>query len=540
MSSEYDVADECMRDESLDKKELADQNEPFDNNPPKDPDVDQRVAKARAAARPNKLGVAPVSRLLLEYAPPSILATCITALYNIVDTVFIGQYVGEAGVAATTVAMPVMIVLSAFGMWAGVGGNAAAAIRLGENRLNEANHFLSATLTILVVMASMTAALGMVFLDPLLSICGVTPENYQYSHDFVATMLIGFVFMGPGLGLNNFIRTNGAPRVALYTMLIGGIVNIALNVVFVALLGWGVRGSAMATAIGQAASTFLIIAYFLKRRETGMQIYAHLLKPTRTIVKTVFALGAASFSLQMAMAVISTVLNYQITVYGPLDPLGTNAGMAAIGTMNKIVSLFIMPVVGVSVALQPILGFNYGAHNFLRLKRAWLMAWGFATAMMLCFWLIVQINPEPLVRLFGLEDYLVEFSVHALHSYMIFMPIIPIQILGASYFQSTGQPMKATFLSLTRQVTLLLPLLLFLPWFLPKHFDLTPLHSIVYTTPTADALSICLVGAFLFKEFRKLASLQRQEGMASIEDEVNRMYQRAQDAAERKVRYVKS
>lgn len=528
MASEYNVDDVRMRKDELEVKHS-------DNV-----QIEQRVQEARAAARPNKLGVAPISKLLLEYAPPSILATCITALYNIVDTAFIGQYVGKEGIAATTVAMPIMIILSAFGMWAGVGGNAAAAIRLGENRIKDANHFLSSTLTILFVMSIVTATVGMILLDPLLSICGVTADSYVHSRDFVATMLIGFVLMGPGLGLNNFIRTNGAPRVALYTMLSGGVVNVVLNVLFVVVFGWGVRGSAMATAIGQATSTVLIIAYFVKRRETGMQLYVHLLKPTKYIVKTVFMLGAASFSLQVAMALISTVLNYQINYYGPLDPLGATAGMAAIGTMNKIVSLFIMPVVGVSVALQPILGFNYGAHNYLRLKRAWLMAWGFATSMMLCFWLFVQINPEPLVRLFGLDDNLVDFSVHALHSYMIFMPIIPIQILGASYFQSTGQPMKATFLSLTRQVILLLPLLLFLPWFLPQHFDLTPLHSIVYTTPTADALSICLVGAFLFREFRRLAVLQKEEGMASIEDEVKRMYVRAQDAAERKVRYVKS
>ncbi len=473
--------------------------------------------------QPNRLGVSPVGKLLTEYAFPSILATCVGSLYNVIDTIFIGHYVGDLGIAATTVILPGMLLLGAFSMWLGAGGNAAAAIKLGEGRSIEANRYLSNTFSLLMLIALVVTVIGMIFIKPILYFCGATPENYDYSYQFMMVLLAGFVLQAPGLGLNNFIRTDGKPLIALFTMLTGCVVNILLNVVFVAWMGWGVFGSALATVIGQAATSFFVVGYFCSRH-ASMRLRRSLLRLSRPLVLSICGLGGATFALQAASAAISLFLNAQIAIFGAVDPLGVDGGLATLGTVNKIVMLFIMPIIGMSIAMQPLVGFNYGAHNYHRVRHACFVTLGFSIALTSVFWLYCHINPEPVVRLFGLPDQYIEFSVKALKTFTIFMPIIPIQVIGANYFQSTGQPLKAAVLSLTRQIILLLPLLYILPRVLPNLLGISPLSSIVFVTPMADSISATVVLFFLVRELKRLKVYAHNEGMKSEQEEVARMY----------------
>lgn len=455
--------------------------------------------------RKSNLGEASLALLILRYTPPAIISVSVAALYNLVDTIFIGRYVGELAVAASTVALPIMLLTNSIAMWIGAGGTANGALRLGEGRQEETERFLGSNLFLLVGASILVTLLGQLFLDPMLSLCGVTDVNYPYSKAFISVFLWGSLGQFIGIGMNNFIRVDGAPNVALFTILSGGILNIVLNIVFVAYLGWGVSGSALATVCGQSLSSALVLLYFISPWSM-LKLKLHAITANMRIIKATLQLGLASFAIQLAASIVNIFVNAQITRWGALDPLGIDGGLATIGAAVKIAVLFVMPIVGISIAIQPILGFNYGARKFRRVERTFLIAWASASLVVLIFWIIIQLKAELFIGFFKMPDEWSTFAASALRRVMMFMPLIPIQVLGSNYFQSTGQPLKSTFLSLTRQLILFLPLIFIIPRMLQPYLGISPLASIVLATPLADACSVCIVAYFLVQEFKSLRS----------------------------------
>lgn len=460
--------------------------------------------------RKSNLGEASIARLILQYAPPAIISVSIAALYNLVDTIFIGQYVGELAVAATTVALPIMLLMNSIAMWIGAGGTANGALRLGEGRPDETERFLGSNLFLLICAALVVAIAGHIFLDPMLQLCGVTELNYPYSKAFISVLLWGAIGQFIGIGMNNFIRIDGAPNVALFTILLGGLLNIALNFVFVGRLGWGVSGSALATVCGQALTSILVLTYFLSSWAM-IKLKKCNITANKRIIKATLQLGLASFAIQLAASVVGIFVNAQIVHWGSLDPIGVDGGLATIGAAVKIATLFVMPIGGVAIAIQPILGFNYGAGKFHRVEKTFLIAWSFATLAITVFWIIIQFKAEVFIAFFKMPDEWSKFASSALRHVMMFMPLIPIQMLGSNYFQSTGQPLKSTFLSLTRQLILFLPLIFIIPNILQPYLGVSPLASIVLATPLSDLFSVCIVAYFLVQEFKRLRALSKAE-----------------------------
>ena len=452
-----------------------------------------------------RMGTAPIGRLMLEFSIPAVAAVVLNALYNVIDSIFLGQAMGEIGLAATTVAMPIMTIVNAFAILAGNGGNSLAAILLGEGRKGDAERALGNSVTVMFVVAVAAAIYATFWIDPLLVLVGATDTTLPYARTFVQIIVYGMMICNISFGINNFIRTAGAPNLALWTTIAGTVVCVILNYAFVLVLGWGVVGSASATLIGQAVTAAIVMWYFMSARSSApFKFYWKNLRIDPQICKRLIQLGLAPFGLQAALAITQVVSNMVLASLGAADPIGTDGALASIGVVAKITGIVFFPAMGIAIAAQPILGFNTGARKYRRVLRTLYVALGSATAILVTLFVLIHIFPEQLIALFGVDQSLMSFSVWALIVQTALIPLISVQVIGSNYFQATGQPLKSAFLSLTRQLIFLLPLYITAPMFMPHVIPgLTPLEGFCFAFPIADTLSIILCAILLVIEIRK-------------------------------------
>lgn len=465
----------------------------------------------RKALSTDRLGKGSVLKLLLEFSIPAIIMMTFNALYNIVDSIFLGQAVGPDGIAVTTLAFPIMILLMGLSALAGQGGNALAAIQLGEDRVDAVERTLGNTVLLLLVISAIIAFAGIVFIDPILVLVGTTPELYDMTKTFVQILMVCFVFQCIGMGANNFLRTEGKPMLALGTSMLGTVVCIIMNFVLVMWMGLGVAGSAAATIIGQAVGGAPVLWYLSRGKDAPFHLKASRMKPDFRLWGTILSLGIASFIMQVANAVINTILNQTLSYYGALDPIGASGALAAIGVAGRINGFAFMPAFGVLMGAQTLIGYNYGARKWKRVLSSYWLGVLFATAILTLFFVLVHVIPGPIVNLFGVEGELEEFCIFALQVMTFMFPLVGFQMMSSNYFQSTGQPLKASLLSLTRQVLFLIPLLILLPMHLPNLLDVTSLQAVCFTYPSADVLAVLTTAAFIIPEIVKLNRRSREK-----------------------------
>ncbi len=472
----------------------------------------------RKALSTDRLGKKSILKLLFEFSIPAIIMMSFNALYNIVDSIFLGQAVGDAGIAVTTLAFPIMIILMGLSALAGQGGNALAAIKLGEDRIDEVERTVGNTVLLLLIISGVICISGIVLIDPLLAIVGTTDELYDMTKLFVQIIMIGYVFQCVGMGANNFLRTEGKPMLALGTSVLGTVVCIVLNYLLVMVVGWGVAGSAVATITGQGCGMIPVIWYLARGKNAPFHLRLNCMKPDVRLWGIILSLGVASFIMQVANAVINTILNQTLAHYGALDPIGASGALAAIGVAGRVNAFAFMPAIGVLMGAQTLIGFNYGARLWKRVQQAFWLGVLFASVIITSFFVLIHIIPGPIVRLFGVSGDLEAFCIYALTVMTLVFPLVGFQIMSSNYFQSTGQPMKAALLSLTRQVLFLIPLLLLLPRFLPGFVDVTPLQAVCFTYPTADLLSVLTTSAFIIPELFRLRRLEREDHSSPLLD----------------------
>jgi putative MATE family efflux protein len=441
--------------------------------------------------RAKRMGEGSIPRLLLSFSIPAIVGMMVNALYNVVDRIFIGRGVGALGLAGATVGFPIMLVLMAFGMLVGMGGGALVSIRLGEGRKEDAERILGNSFVLLIVISAVLTTLGLIFVEPLLRLFGSSDTILPYAKQYVSIILAGSVFMGVGFGMNNFIRAEGNPRMAMITMLIGAVLNIILDPIFIFGLNLGIRGAALATILSQAAAAAWVLSYLFGKRSSLSVRPAHLrLDPT--IIRGIIAIGSPPFVMQLAASVLNAILNNQLQRYGG------DLAISAMGIMYGIVMFIFMPVFGLNQGAQPIIGFNFGAGKYDRVKKTLVLAIGVATAIMLVGYFVTRVFPGALIRLFaGDNQDLVALGTRAMRIFLLMMPVIGFQIVSANYFQAVGKPRPAMILSLSRQVLLLIPALLILPRFFG-------LDGVFAAGPVADLGSAILTGTWLFFEMRNL------------------------------------
>lgn len=441
--------------------------------------------------RSKQLGEEKVSKLLLKFSIPAIIGMLVNALYNVVDRIFIGNGVGPLGIAGITIGFPIMLVIMAFAMLVGIGANSLISIRLGEQRKDEAELILGNAMVLLIGIALTISIVGLIFIVPLLRIFGASETVLPYAKDYLSIILWGTVAQTVGFGMNNFIRAEGNPRIAMFTMLIGAILNTILDPIFIFVFGWGIRGAAIATVMSQVASAAWVLYHFLGGRST-LKVHKKNLALRSHIVQKIVTLGAAPFLMQLAASLLNTIMNKSLNIYGG------DIAISGMGIVSSIMTLILMPIFGINQGVQPIIGYNYGARKFDRVKKALKLAIAAATTVTCIGFAATRLFPTQLVSLFGKKDEeLIEFGARAMTIFLAFLPIIGFQIVSANYFQAVGKPKHSAFLSLSRQVLVLIPALLILPRFFG-------LEGLLMAGPTADLISSIVTGTFLFIELRHL------------------------------------
>ena len=440
--------------------------------------------------RSKSLGEEKISVLLWRFSLPAIVGMVVNALYNVVDSIFVGRGVGEIGLAAVTIAFPIMIILMGFGMLVGVGASAVVSLRLGEHKQHEAEKILGNAFTLAAILSVSLSAGMLLFLDPILIALGAEAEVLPYARDFTRIILLGSIFMYIGFGLNSVVRAEGNPQMAMKTILISSGLNIALNPLFIFTFELGISGSALATVVSQGVSAIWVLVYFLSTKSL-LRLRIANLKLDKEIVSSIFKIGLSPFLMQIAASVVTVLFNFSLLKYGG------ELAVASIGIITRIAMLMLMPIFGLSQGLQPIIGYNYGAKNYHRVIKALKIAIYSATIFSIVGFLIVQIFDTQIIMLFNDNPDLIEIGSHGMRIYLFMLPVIGFQIIGANYFQAVGKAGYAIILSMSRQIIILIPLVLLLPGILG-------LNGAWLASPIADLVAAILTGIFLMKEIKKL------------------------------------
>lgn len=444
----------------------------------------------------NPLGVRPIKGLLFSFSIPAIISCLVNSVYNIVDQIFIGQGVGYLGNAATTIAFPLMTIIMAFATLIGSGGSAYAALRLGEGRKREALLTLNNLLVIAIGLGILLAATGLIFLKPILTLFGATETTMPYAIDYTSIVLMGVPFSVISIALSNMARTDGHPRMSMYGILIGAALNTVLDPIYIFVLGWGVKGAAIATITAQFVSTVVLCYYFLKKGR--MRFTRRYMKPVGRVWYKIFSLGISSGITALVACIMQVVMNNSLVYYGNQTEITGDVALSAMGIVMKIAMILASVCIGFGIGAQPILGFNLGAKKYARVRHTYLLAVSIATGSILIGWAVCQLAPHLVLSLFGKENQtFTDFAVRCLRIYLGGIFCAGFQIVSTNYFQATGQPLKASLLSMLRQLILLIPLLLILPLFFG-------LNGLLYAGPCADIGSAVIVALFILPEMRKL------------------------------------
>lgn len=455
----------------------------------------------------NPLGYKSIRSLLFMFSVPAIISCLINSVYNIVDQIFIGQGVGYLGNAATTVAFPIMTILLAFGTLIGAGSSAYAAIRLGEQEEEEAERTLGNAFAITMILGVLLAGLGLIFLKTMLTAFGATPNVMPYAIDYTSIILLGTPFNMLSIVLSNLARTDGHPRLSMYGILIGAGLNTILDPIYIFVLHWGVKGAAIATITSQIISAAILFVYFVRpsKNPLHMRLQVRDLKMDWGRAGKFLTLGISSGITQSVACIMQVVMNNSLVFYGNQSEVGGDVALSAMGIVMKIAMIMGAFGVGVGIGAQPILGFNSGAKNYRRIRQTYQYAVVLATAMITICWLACQTAPEMIIGVFGNENTsFTNFAVLCLRIYLFSIFCAGFQIVSTSYFQATGQPFKASLLSMLRQLLLLIPLIIILPRFFG-------LYGILYSAPVADAVSAVIVAFFIVPEMRRLNRKIREQ-----------------------------
>lgn len=438
-----------------------------------------------------QLGEANIGNLILKFSIPAIIGMLVNALYNVVDRIFVGQGMGSDGIAAISIGFPIMLIIMAFGMLIGLGSTALISIRLGEKNKEQAELIMGNAIILLIVVSLLLTATGFISLEPLLRLFGASPAILQLAKIYMGIILIGSAFQNLGFGMNNFIRAEGNPKIAMLTMLIGAVTNTILDPIFIFGFNMGIAGAAFATVISMMVSAIWVFLYYRGDQST-LKIRAVNLILQSWVVRQIVALGSAPFVMQVAASGIMALINHRLVTYGG------DLAVSAMGIVHSTMMLILMPVFGINQGVQPIIGYNYGARQFDRVKQALKLAILAATMVTTLGFILIQGFPQLIIRLFSRSDQeLIALGAKALSSFMLCLPIIGFQIVSANYFQAVGKPKQAMLLSLSRQVLLLIPALLIMPRFLG-------LNGVFYAGPVADLGSSILTGIWLIYEMKHL------------------------------------
>lgn len=439
-----------------------------------------------------RLGEERIGKLLVNLSVPATIGMMVNALYNLVDTIFVGRGVGALAIGGLTIAFPIQMAIMAFAQMIGIGAASAVSRSLGAKDIEKADYVAGNSFLCIIVMSSIIAAIGLIFTKPILRFFGSTETILPYAKDYITIILWGSVFSSFAMSSNNLIRAEGNAKVAMATMLIGAILNIILDPIFIFVFKMGIKGAALATVISKFVS-FLYILIYLYSGKSSLKIKPHHLKPKMHIVIEILTVGSASFFRHVTGSVVAIVVNNSLRFFGG------DMALIIIGILHRVTMFVFMPLFGVVQGMQPIVGFNYGAKNLDRVKETIKLSLFITTAIATFGWLIIELFPFTVISMFTREPEIIEKGSTIIRMVISLIPVIGIQIVGAAFFQALGKAVPSLILSLLRQVLLFIPLVIILPRILGLG-----LLGIWIAYPAADILSVVLTIIFLKGELKKM------------------------------------
>ena len=436
-----------------------------------------------------ELGTQPVGKLLMQYAIPAIIAMTASSLYNIVDSIFIGQGVGPLAISGLAVTFPFMNLGAAFGAMVGVGASTLISVKLGQRDYSTAQVVLGNVVTLNTIIGVVYTIVCLMFLDPIIYFFGASADTIVYARDFMEVILLGNIFTHMYLGLNAVLRASGHPQKAMYATINTVIINTILAPIFIYGFEWGIRGAAIATVIAQIVSLIWQFKILTDKNEL-LHLRRGIYHLQGKIVKNMIAIGLSPFCMNVASCFIVIFINQGLKEYDG------DLAIGAYGIVNRLMFICVMIVMGITQGMQPIAGYNYGAQQYHRVNEVLKLAiWG-ATAVTTFTFLVGELVPELTVSIFTTDEGLISRAAEGFRIAVLVFPIVGFQMVTSNFFQSIGMANKAIFLSLTRQLLFLLPCLIILPTFMGA-------SGIWWSMPASDMAASIVAAILLYKQFQE-------------------------------------
>lgn len=451
--------------------------------------------------RAELLGTEHIGRLLFQFAAPAILMMVVSSLYNIVDKAFVGNMVGELGLSAVSAVTPVTRIITAFGMLVGGGGSTLLALRLGEGHHEEAEPILGNSFALLLCIMVPLSLLTIWLRGPLLDLFGTGQEVRAYAMDYLLILMCSATFETMSSGFGLFVRTDGSPKRMMVCSMTGCIVNIILDPIFIGVLNLGILGAALATALSQVLSGLMVLHYFVFSRKSTIKLRPSLLRIRAAMSREICKLGSASFIQQFLGGLVNAFLLWSLNFHGQRTGANGDLAVASVGVTVSIGLFFLLPILGMQQAIQPIVSYNYGARNYDRVLKTLRMGLSVAIGYGTLGWAVIMLAAKPLCKIFGADGDFLEQAIFTLRIYNLLFPFVGIGNLGSNFFQAIGQPGKATFISMSRQLLFLVPAILILPYLLG-------MNGVIWGLPVADLGSILVAGVLLIRETRRIHRLE--------------------------------
>ena len=444
--------------------------------------------------RTKELAELKISRLMLKFFIPAFIGVFVNALYNIVDRIFIGQGVGSMALSGISVIFPVMLIVMGFGMLIGIGAGVLVSINMGKRDMDKAEEVLGSGFLLMILVSALITIIGFSIKGPLLRSFGATAETIGYANDYLDIILAGTVFQVVGFSLNNIIRAEGNAKIAMFSMIISASTNLILDPIFIFGFDMGVKGAAYATVISMMVLTTWVLLHFRSSNSVVRLKFSNV-RFNYKILLEIVAIGMAPFFMQIANSFVQGLLNTKLIA------MGGDLAVGAMGIVNSMLTMIVMAIVAINMASQPIISFNYGAKSFVRVKETLKIAMISATVIAIFACILVETLPEAIVKLFNSSDEgLLDLGSEGLRIALMALPFVGFQVVVGNFFQSVGNAKIAVFLTLLRQVIILIPLLLILP----KYYGL---HGIWMSMPISDVCSAVVVVFILVFHWRKLNEL---------------------------------
>ncbi len=456
----------------------------------------QQVKIARVdKGRSEELGEKNIGALIWKFFWPAFIGISVNALYNIVDRIFIGRGVGAMALSGLSIVFPIMILVAAFGMLIGIGAGVRISINMGKKEFNLAERVLGNGFVLMIIVGILVTVIGFVVKTPMLRSFGANEQTIGYAQDYLNIILLGSLFQVVGFSMNNIIRSEGSPRNAMYSMIISAGINVVLDPIFIFGFDMGVKGAAIATVISQFVLMVWVVSHFRSKRSV-LRLKLRNMKLDWSIIWQIITIGMAPFAMQIAGSLVQATYNTQLIRYGE------DVAVGAMGIINSVAILIVMAIVSINMASQPIIGYNFGAGNYSRVRQTWNIGLKVGTIVAIAAFIIVELFPGSIIRLFNHDDpQLYSIGIYGLRIFVMMLPFVGWQVICSNYFQSIGKAKISLFLTLLRQVIVLLPLLTILP----KYWGVT---GIWLASPISDFISSCVVFIFYRIERKKLYLLE--------------------------------